>query len=49
MTVGKTKVSIKNNELFVNGATYGSLTDGDEIVIEQSSVTVSGNRREPKE
>lgn len=49
LTVGKTKVSIKNNALSVNGASYGNLTEGDEIVVEQNSVTVSGKKREPNE
>ena len=49
LTVGKTKVSIKKNELAVNGTSYGSLTKGDAILVEQDSVTVSGKTREPKE
>ena len=49
LTVGKTKVSIKNHELSVNGTSYGNLTKGDDILVEQGSVTVSGVTREPKE
>lgn len=49
LTVGKTKVSIKNDELSVNGTSYGNLTKGDDILVEQGSVTVSGKTREPKE
>ena len=44
--VGKTKVSIKKNKLFVNGRSYGSLKEGDKILIEHGKVFVSGNIRE---
>jgi len=49
LTAGRTKVSIKNDELSVNGAPYGSLTKGDTILVEQGAVAVSGETREPKE
>ncbi len=48
LTVGKTKVAIKNGELFVNGTPFGKLTQGDTILVEQSAVSVSGEAREPK-
>jgi hypothetical protein len=47
LTVGKTKVSIKNDELFVNGTSFGNLTEGDTVLVEQGSVSVSGQVREP--
>ncbi len=47
LTVGNTKVSIKNNELTVNDTGYGSLKRGDTILVEHGSVTVSGELREP--
>jgi len=49
LTVGKTKVSIKKNEIFVNGASYGQLKTGDTILVENKKVTVSGKVRETKE
>lgn len=49
LTVGKTKVSIKNDELIVNGTPYGNLTKDDIILVEQGSVIVSGEDRKPKE
>lgn len=48
LTVGKTEVSIKNDELFVNGTPYGNVRKGDTILVEQGSVTVSGESRKPK-
>jgi len=49
LTVGRTKVSIKNDELSVNGTPYGNLTKGDTILVEQGAVAVSGETREPEE
>ena len=46
LTVGKTKVSIKKNELFVNEAPYGHLKAGDTILVENKKVSVSGKIRE---
>jgi len=48
-TVGKTKVSIKKDELFVNGESYGKLKTGDTIVVENKKVSVSGEVREAKQ
>lgn len=48
-TVGNTKVSIKNDELFVNGTSYGRLKPGDTILVESKKVSVSGKIREPKQ
>jgi hypothetical protein len=48
LTVGKTKVSIKKNELFVNEAPYGQLKAGDTILVESRTVSVSGEVRELK-
>lgn len=47
LTVGKTKVSVKDDELFINETSHGSLKAGDTILVDQGSVTVSGERREP--
>jgi hypothetical protein len=49
LTVGKIKVSIKRDELFVNGTSFGSLTKGETILVEQGSVSVSGQHREGKQ
>ena len=49
LTAGKTQVSIKNDELFVNDTPYGSLTKGDTILVDQGSVSVSGEPRKPTE
>jgi hypothetical protein len=46
-TVGDTKVSIKDDELFVNGKSYGELKAGDTVLVESKKVTVSGKIREP--
>ena len=46
-TVGKTKVSIKKDRLFVNKTPYGRLKQGDSILIENSKVFVAGEPREP--
>lgn len=48
LTVGKTKVAIKNDEIFVNGTPFGSMTKGDTIVVEQGAVSVSGQPRQPR-
>jgi hypothetical protein len=48
LTVGKTKVSIKQDELFVNGISYGELKTGDTILVEHKIVSVSGKIREAK-
>ena len=48
LTVGKTTVSIKKNELFVNETSYGQLETGDAILVENKKVSVSGTVREPK-
>ena len=48
-TVGNTKVSIKKDELFVNGTSYGELKVGDTILVENKKVTVSGKIRAPKQ
>jgi hypothetical protein len=48
LTVGKTKVSIKNDKLIVNGIPFGSLTKGDTVIVEQGAVSVSGESREPE-
>jgi hypothetical protein len=45
LTVGKTKVSIKKNELTVNGTSYGQLKQGDTILVENLKVFVSGKAR----
>ena len=47
LTVGKTKVTIKNDELSVNDKAYGKLKKGDAIVVENSRVFVSGTERQP--
>lgn len=47
-TVGKTKVSIKKNELFVNEVSYGQLKTSDTILVENKKVSVSGKVREQK-
>ena len=49
LTVGKTKVSIKKDELFVNGTSYGGLKAGDSILVENKKVSISGIIREPKQ
>ncbi len=46
LTIGKTKVSIKKNELFVDDNPYGQLKTGDTILVENKKVTVSGKVRE---
>ncbi len=48
LTVGKTKISIKKNELFVNDKPYGQLKTGDTIVVESKVVSVSGAVRDQK-
>lgn len=48
LTVGKTSVAIKNDELFVNGTAFGNLSQGDTILVEQGAVSVSGSAREPE-
>ncbi len=48
LTVGKTKVSIKKDELLVNGASCGNLTKGDTILVDQETVSVSGETRDTK-
>lgn len=48
LTVGKTKVAIKKDELFVNGASFGNLTKGDTILVDQGTVSVSGQTRDTK-
>src|SRR5690606_36908613 len=48
LTVGKTKVSIKKDELFVNGVSFGKLTGGDTVLVDQGIVSVSGQTRETK-
>jgi len=49
LTVGKTKVSIKKKELFVNDMFYGQLKTGDTILVENQKVSVSGRIREAKQ
>jgi len=46
LTVGETKVVIKNDEIFVNGRSYGRLSPGDTILVENSQVHVSGEPRD---
>ena len=46
LTVGETKVSIKKDELFVDGRSYGRLNQGDTILVENSQVHVSGEPRD---
>ena len=48
LTVGKTKISIKKNELFVNEISYGQLKTGDTILVENKKVSISGTAREHK-
>lgn len=48
-TVGQTEVSIKKDELTVDGQSYGRLNQGDSILIENSEVRVSGDLRAPTE
>ncbi len=48
LTVGKTKILIKKNELFVNETPYGQLKEGDTILVENKKVSVSGKIREKK-
>ncbi|MFC1735087.1 hypothetical protein ACFL1X_03155 [Candidatus Hydrogenedentota bacterium] len=47
-TVGNTKVSIKDDVLFVREKSYGKLEKGDSILVENLSVYVSGKAREPR-
>lgn len=47
-TVGKTNVSIRKDELFVNEISYGQLKAGDTILVENKKVSVSGNVRGEK-
>lgn len=46
LKVGKIKVIIKKEKLYVNGQLYGNLTKGNTILIEHSRVYVSGKLRE---
>jgi hypothetical protein len=48
LTIGKTKISIKKNELFVNDKPYGQLKTGDTILVESKVVSVSGAVRDQK-
>ncbi|NQT91573.1 MAG: hypothetical protein HQ559_02345 [Lentisphaerae bacterium] len=47
LTVGNTKVAIKDDGLFVNGTSFGSLKQGDTILVEAGNVSVSGEARQP--
>ena len=45
LTVGDVKVAIKDDKLFVNDKTYGTLKAGDTILVEYGNVFVSGQQR----
>jgi hypothetical protein len=46
LTCGDTNVTIRNEELLVNGKSYGKLDEGDAVHVEAGGVLVNGKRRE---
>jgi hypothetical protein len=46
LTCGDTKVTIRNEELIVNGKSYGRLSEGDSIHVEDEKVFVNGKQTE---
>jgi ABC-type uncharacterized transport system auxiliary subunit len=44
LTCGRTQVTIKNEELLVNGKSYGMLREGDAVRVEGEEVFVNGSR-----
>lgn len=44
LTCGETTVTIRNEELFVNGKSYGQLSEGDAVHVESGSVFVNGKQ-----
>ncbi len=46
LTCGDTKVTIRNEELLVNGKSYGKLGEGDAVHVESGAVFVNGKQRE---
>lgn len=47
LTVGQTRISIRKDELSVNGTPFGTLAKGDTILVEPDGVFVSGESRNP--
>ena len=46
---GKNRLEIKNGQLTVNGDSYGSLANGDKVLVElDGRVFVNGEARQPK-
>lgn len=46
LTCGDTAVTIRNEELLVNGKSYGKLDEGDAVHVEGGAVFVNGKRKE---
>lgn len=46
---GDTTVKISNEELFVNGTSYGKLNAGDAVLVDNGKVSVAGQPREASE
>lgn len=46
LTCGDTTVTIRNEELLVNGKSYGKLGEGDAVHVEGGAVFVNGERKE---
>jgi hypothetical protein len=49
VTVGKTALAQHDGHIFVNDKDFGSIKNGDQLVVDSSGkVTVNGEKREPK-